>query len=220
MHGASPPSRWRCARQHDVGHASRSGCTLGSPSNTSSPPPRASRNAAANAASSTTPPRACWWRRPGFISASSAAAMAWWWLAWRIRQPRSRGDQLAQQFFRSRRRPAALRNSGRAGCGCDTDHLMPKPSAPRLATARRCGMPGCPSVAPCTSLPANMSWAHSVHSSRGRRKCSLSAMRRAVVISARNRSRRWSLVSTSGVLVAIRRARCRHRCRCCCSPPP
>ena len=62
-------------------------------------------------------------------------------------------------------------------------------------------MPRMPSVAPCTSLPVNMSYDHFVHSPR-RRKCSLSAMRRAAaIISAKPKSAVVS-VSTSGVLVA------------------
>ena len=61
-------------------------------------------------------------------------------------------------------------------------------------------MPRTPSVAPCTSLPANRSTLHFVHSPR-RRKCSLSVMRRAAaIISAKPKSAVVS-VSTPGAFV-------------------
>ena len=84
---------------------------------------------------------------------------------------------------------------------------MPKPSAPRRAMAWPMRpMPRMPSVAPCTSLPANMSWLHFVQRP-ARRKCSLSVMRRAVaIISAKPKSAVVS-VSTSGALVHEHAAR-------------
>jgi hypothetical protein len=69
-----------CGVSTTLGSVSRSGCTLGSPSNTSSPAAagRPARSAAASAASSTTPPRAMLTSvAVGFISASSAAPTRW-----------------------------------------------------------------------------------------------------------------------------------------------
>ncbi|MDT4877617.1 hypothetical protein FQZ97_1131510 [compost metagenome] len=69
-----------CGVSTTLGTVNKSGCTLGSPSNTSSPAAamRFSRSAAASAASSTMPPRAILISVDvGFICASSAAPMVW-----------------------------------------------------------------------------------------------------------------------------------------------
>jgi hypothetical protein len=69
-----------CGVSTTFGTFSKSGCTFGSPSNTSRPAAamRFSPRAAASAASSTIPPRAMLTRvAVGFISANSAAPIVW-----------------------------------------------------------------------------------------------------------------------------------------------